>query len=73
MRRLPAVPPEKKLGKVNLYECTDSWNKLDITSLPRKEDFYRTLIESGIKEEDFKNAKAVCKRLGVNSDLRVYL
>ena len=56
------------------YEYTDSWGKSDVPCLPRKEEFYSTLTESGIKEEDFKHAKAVwdhfkCKTLGEYSDL----
>ncbi|KAE9534114.1 hypothetical protein AGLY_008850 [Aphis glycines] len=56
------------------YEYTDSWAKLDVSCLPGEEEFYSTLTESGIKEEDFKHAKAVwnnfkCKTLGEYSDL----
>ncbi|KAE9526272.1 hypothetical protein AGLY_013903 [Aphis glycines] len=56
------------------YEYTDSWTKLDVTCLPGEDEFYSTLTESGIKEEDFKYAKAVwdnfkCKTLGEYSDL----
>ncbi|KAE9521294.1 hypothetical protein AGLY_018313 [Aphis glycines] len=56
------------------YEYIDSWTKLDVTCLPGEDEFYSTLTESGIKEEDFKHAKAVwdnfkCKTLGEYSDL----
>ncbi|XP_050063297.1 uncharacterized protein LOC126552630 [Aphis gossypii] len=56
------------------YEYTDSWDKLDESCLPGEDDFYSTLTESGINEEDFKHAKAVwdnfkCKTLGEYSDL----
>jgi len=56
------------------YEYTDSWSKLDDTRLPRKRDFYNTLTESGINEEEFEYAKAVwdhldCKTLGEYSNL----
>ncbi|KAF0741731.1 Uncharacterized protein FWK35_00024015 [Aphis craccivora] len=40
------------------YEYTYSCGKLDMLCLPKKEEFYSTLTESGIKEEDFKHAKA---------------
>jgi len=42
------------------YEYTDSWDKLNDRILPRKRDFYSTLTESGIKEEEFDHAKEVC-------------
>ncbi|XP_022170549.1 uncharacterized protein LOC111033908 [Myzus persicae] len=56
------------------YEYTYSWSRLDETSLPRKRDFYNTLTESGIKEEEFDHAKEVwdhfnCMTLGEYSDL----
>ncbi|KAE9543417.1 hypothetical protein AGLY_002217 [Aphis glycines] len=56
------------------YEYTDSWDKLDDRRLPRKRDFYSTLTESGIMEEEFEHAKEVwdhfnCKTLDNYSDL----
>ncbi|XP_050059778.1 uncharacterized protein LOC114121333 [Aphis gossypii] len=39
------------------YEYTDSWSRLDETSLPSKRSFYSTLNESGIKEEEYTHAK----------------
>ncbi|XP_025206925.1 uncharacterized protein LOC112602817 [Melanaphis sacchari] len=56
------------------YEYTDSWSRLDEERLPRKSDFYSTLNESGIKEEEYTHAKEVwdhfgCKTLGEYSDL----
>ncbi|CAI6375326.1 unnamed protein product [Macrosiphum euphorbiae] len=56
------------------YEYTDSWSRLDEERLPRKRDFYSTLNESGIKEEEYTHAKEVwdhfgCKTLGEYSDL----
>ncbi|XP_022160659.1 uncharacterized protein LOC111026820 [Myzus persicae] len=59
--------------RVYPYEYTDSWSKLDETNLPRKRDFYSSLTETGIKEEDFEHAKEVwdhycCTTLGEYSD-----
>jgi len=56
------------------YEYTDSWGKLKETRLPEKEDFYSTLTEEHIKEEDYIHAKEVwkhfgCTTLGEYSDL----
>jgi len=56
------------------YEYTDSWSRLEETRLPRKRDFYSTLTETDIKEEDFEHAKLVwdhfgCTTLGDYSDL----
>jgi len=56
------------------YDYTDSWGKLMETRLPEKEDFYSTLTEEHIKEEDYNHAKEVwehfgCKTLGEYSDL----
>lgn len=55
------------------YEYTDSWGRLNETRIPRKRDFYSTLTESGIKEEDYEHAKKVwehfaCQTLGEYSD-----
>jgi len=36
-----------------VYEFTDSWDKLEETILPRKEDFYSTLTEELIDDENF--------------------
>jgi len=41
------------------YEYTDSWERLEETRLPRKRDFYSTLTETGVNEEDFEHAKLV--------------
>jgi len=39
------------------YEYTDSWGALNVTTLPRKRDFYSSLTESHITEDDFNHAK----------------
>lgn len=49
---------------VYLYEYTDSWEKLEETSLPSKEGFHSTLGEYGITDEDFKHAVTVWKHFG---------
>ncbi|KAE9523742.1 hypothetical protein AGLY_015802 [Aphis glycines] len=64
----------KVLPLVFPYEYTDGWNKLEQTHLPEKADFYSTLTESNIQEEDYEHAKTVwshfeCKTLGEYSDL----
>ena len=56
------------------YEYTDSWSRLDETTLPSKRSFYSTLNESGIKEDEYMHAKEVwehfgCRTLGEYSDL----
>ncbi|KAL4153079.1 hypothetical protein QTP88_000912 [Uroleucon formosanum] len=56
------------------YEYTDSWERLDEERLPSKREFYSTLTETEINEEDFKHAKLVwdhfdCTTLGEYSDL----
>ena len=38
------------------YECMDSWEKFDETSLPPKEDFYRELNLEGISDKDYAHA-----------------
>ena len=39
------------------YECMDSWNKFDETSLPDKEDFYSSLYMEGIADPDYRHVK----------------
>lgn len=56
------------------YEYTDGWNRLEESCLPEKKDFYSTLIESNIENEEYKHAVNVwnhfkCKTLGDYSDL----
>ncbi|CAI6374590.1 unnamed protein product [Macrosiphum euphorbiae] len=56
------------------YEYTDSWGKLDEESLPGKDEFYSTLKEKAIKDEEYDHAVVVwehfaCKTLGEYSDL----
>ncbi|XP_051176668.1 uncharacterized protein LOC127291526 [Leptopilina boulardi] len=51
------------------YEYIDSREKLDETQLPRKENFYSTLNDSNISDEDYVHAQKVwsefnCKNLG---------
>ncbi|KAL4152905.1 hypothetical protein QTP88_000738 [Uroleucon formosanum] len=56
------------------YEYTDGCDKLDVTSLPPKEDFYSTLKEKGVKDTHYDHAMEVwrrfeCQTLGDYSDL----
>ncbi|KAG8238776.1 hypothetical protein J437_LFUL016615 [Ladona fulva] len=58
------------------YDYTDSWEKLNETCLPPKEDFFNRLTDSDISDEDYTHAKTVwntfqCKTLIDYSD--VYL
>lgn len=41
------------------YEYTNSWEKLQETSLPRQEDFYNTLGETVISDEEYEHAMKV--------------
>lgn len=56
------------------YEFVDAWSKLDETRLPTKEQFYSSLYESHISDEDYAFAQKVwnefqIKTLGEYSDL----
>lgn len=56
------------------YEYTDSWSKLNECRLPSKNEFYSTLTEQGISEDDYDHGNNVwihfdCKNLGEYSDL----
>ncbi|KAG8236631.1 hypothetical protein J437_LFUL016464 [Ladona fulva] len=56
------------------YDYTDSWEKLNETCLPPKEDFFNRLTDSDISDEDYTHAKTVweafeCKTLGDYSDI----
>ena len=39
------------------YECMDSWEKFDETSLPPKEDFYSELNVEGMSAKDYNHAQ----------------
>ena len=41
------------------YECMDSWEKFDETSLPSKEDFYSELNLERISDKDYAHAQKV--------------
>ncbi|KAL4103266.1 hypothetical protein QTP88_018643 [Uroleucon formosanum] len=56
------------------YEYTDSWEKLDETSLPSMNNFYSSLTESNIDNTEYQHVLEVwkhfkCKTLGEYSDL----
>jgi hypothetical protein len=56
------------------YEYTDSWDKLCVTSLPDKFQFYSALTETHVSDEDYEHAARVwnhfgCTSLGAYSDL----
>lgn len=45
------------------YEYIDSWEKLDETKLPTKEEFHSNLTMADITDEDYKHEKKVWKDL----------
>ena len=49
------------------YECIDSWEKVDETSLPSKEDFYSELNLEGISDEDYAHAQKVWDVFEINN------
>ncbi|XP_022160471.1 uncharacterized protein LOC111026659 [Myzus persicae] len=56
------------------YEYVDSWDKLNETTLPPKIDFFSTLTETHVRDEDYEHATRVwdhfaCRNLGDYSDL----
>lgn len=52
---------------VYCYEYTDSWEKLNDTVLPSKENFYNTLHESHIDDKDYQHAKRVWDHFKLNT------
>ena len=57
-------------------EYIDDWEKLNVTSLPEKEDFYSHLNMEDITDADYVHTKRVCKdfeikNLGEYHDLYV--
>jgi len=71
------APAEMQLATrkgVYPYEYTDSWDKLCVTSLPDKFQFYSALTETHVSDEDYEHAARVwnhfgCTSLGAYSDL----
>ena len=53
------------------YECMDSWERFDETSLPDKEAFYSSLNMEDITDVDHRHAKRVFKNLN-NENLGDY-
>ena len=49
------------------YECMDSWEKFDETSLLPKEDFYSGLNLEGISDEDYAHAQKVWEVFEINN------
>ena len=78
---------KRKLGNLNKfvlllrkgvypYECMDSWEKFDKTTLPPKEAFYSNLNLKDISNEDYAHAQKIwhvfeIKNLGEYHDLYV--
>ncbi|XP_022161021.1 uncharacterized protein LOC111027106 [Myzus persicae] len=56
------------------YEYTDGWDKLEEDALPEKKDFFSTLTETEIEDDEYDHALKVwghfgCETLGQYSDL----
>ena len=49
------------------YECMDSWEKFDETSIPPKEDFYSELNLEAISDEDYAHAPKVWDIFEINN------
>jgi hypothetical protein len=49
------------------YEYTDSLRKLEEDRLPRKKDFYSTLKESDIEEDEYIHAAEVWRHFGCST------
>ena len=49
------------------YECMDSCEKCDETSLPPKKDFYSELNLEGISDEDYAHAQKVWDIFEINN------
>lgn len=49
------------------YDYVDSWEKLDETSLPSKDDFYSKLTNQAISEEDYQFAQEVWRKFNIMS------
>lgn len=49
------------------YDYIDSWKKLDEEYLPPKDDFYSTLTESNISDEDYDFATNVWKEFNIKT------
>jgi hypothetical protein len=81
---LHSIPKEarSRIASLNLlkqkgifpYEFMTDLSKLSVTSLPKKEEFYSQLTNSGISNEDYAHAQKVwksfsCKTMRDNHDL----
>ena len=49
------------------YECLDSWEKFDETTLPPKKDFYKELNLEGISDEDYAHPQKVWEVFEINN------
>lgn len=49
------------------YDYIDSWSKLDENSLPSKDDFYSSLTESPVSNDDYEFAKLVWEKFNINT------
>ncbi|VVC46212.1 Ribonuclease H-like domain [Cinara cedri] len=48
----------------HIYKYTESWDKLEEDTLPEKEDFYSTLTEENVKDDEYEHAKIVWRHFG---------
>ena len=49
------------------YEYVDSWSKLDDTCLPSKFEFYNSLTDEKISDEDYMHAKNIWNTFGIKT------
>ena len=49
------------------YECLDSWEKFDETTLPPKKDFCKGLNLEGISDEDYAHLQKVWEVFEINN------
>ncbi|CAI6372082.1 unnamed protein product [Macrosiphum euphorbiae] len=53
------------------YEYVDSWSKLDDTFLPSKLEFYNSLTDEGISDEDYKHAENIWQTFDIKTIVNI--
>ena len=46
------------------YDWTNSWDKFERTSLPRRKDFYSILNQQNISKTDYEHAQKIWQKFG---------
>ena len=49
------------------YDWTNSWDKFERTSLPRRKDFYSILNQQNISKTDYEHAQKIWQRFGMTN------